>query len=259
MSDEPKVIELQSRYGKFEIILNNPNAKRLTFFMLGDRHKGFIPPAKMFSEFRKTLDEALASPEDRVVLSHPFVSVLQVDLPEGPVIVTSPAPKVEKTAEDVFRGWAQSWARFWSAKGWTSANTGKLETEYGAAYLRGVQDERERAGKPEAAATCLGNPDSQGSAPAGLVARNLAPEEEATTPRWYWYSVGGKRVPIPPEALKIEEEYDHPMSVFTVDLTRVPVDSPFHLGMLGTEAYRKAFEEGQVYLLDLHRVFLHAS
>jgi hypothetical protein len=87
-----KVIELQAQHGKFELVLDNPNAKRLTIFMLGDRKRAFIPPSKWFQDFRQMLTEALTSPENRVMVTHPMVSVLQVDLPAGPVVVTSPFP-----------------------------------------------------------------------------------------------------------------------------------------------------------------------
>jgi hypothetical protein len=92
----PKVIELQAQNGRFELVLDNPHAKRLTMFQLGDRKMGFMPPPKMTKDFRALLEQAMASEHLSVVMtvSHPFVSVLQVDLPEGPVVVTSPAPTI---------------------------------------------------------------------------------------------------------------------------------------------------------------------
>jgi hypothetical protein len=91
-----KVIELQAQHGKFELVLDNPNAKRLTIFMLGDRKRGFLPPQRWVDDFRQTLAKALESKEDRVIVTHPLISVLQVDLPEGPLVVSSISPELDK-------------------------------------------------------------------------------------------------------------------------------------------------------------------
>jgi len=91
---EIREIELKSQYGKWQVVLDNPNAKRLTIFMLGDRQNGWIPPLKLVHEFKEMLAEAMESDGNRVVVSaHPFISVLQVDLPEGPVAIATPYPK----------------------------------------------------------------------------------------------------------------------------------------------------------------------
>ena len=90
-------IELKSQYGQWQVVLDNPNANRLTIFMLGDRHRGWMPPPRMLDEFIEALDKALKG--DRIlVINHPFVSTLQLDLPEGPVLVTTPKPKTKVPA-----------------------------------------------------------------------------------------------------------------------------------------------------------------
>jgi hypothetical protein len=234
MPEEPlKVVELQSQYGRFEIVLDNPHAKRLTILMLGDRHKGFIPPPKMFTEFQEKLDAALAEPGDRVVLSHPFVSALQVDLPEGPVVVTSPAPK-----------------------------------RVPAEVVHPVESETYRVGEDDGCIVVSSGESDR--APQVWLSRAMVswlyarqappvPGPNRLVNRDYWYLVEGKRIPIPAEGLRIVEAYDTPVSVFTVTPRRMPADSPFHRGMCGVEAYREALARDQVYVLDVNYIYLHGA
>lgn len=94
--------EIKNSYGQWEVILNNPNAKRLTFLMVGDRQRGFIPSAKMFNEAAEKIDAALTSnSKGPILITHPFISVMQVDLPEGPVLVTTPKPKDAAVPETI--------------------------------------------------------------------------------------------------------------------------------------------------------------
>jgi len=93
---EIREIELKSQYGKWHVVLDNPNAKRLTIFMLGDRHKGFIPPQKWIEEFNLLLRNAMEGKDNVIVATHPFISCLQVDLPEGPVAITTPDLDLKK-------------------------------------------------------------------------------------------------------------------------------------------------------------------
>ena len=63
----------------------------ITFFMLGDRAKGFIPSKQMFDEFRKQLAEVMdpGHKDPRILITHNFVSVMQVTIPQGAVAVGS--------------------------------------------------------------------------------------------------------------------------------------------------------------------------
>ena len=278
-ADKPRIVELQSQYGKFEVILNNPHAKRLTIIMLGDRHKGFIPPPRMFDEFREKLEAAMAEPGDRVVLSHPFVSALQIDLPEGPVVVTSPASK--ELAPGVV--------------------TEVVHPVPGETYRVGEDDQcfvvssgdSERAPKvwlslamvqwlffrkPPAGAVV---PPNQ-MIPHGSNGQSVpdpATKEAILTPspvqeylakkdssvvmsrptRDYWYLIEGKRVPIPREGLHVIEAYDTPVSVFQVTPRRMPADSPFHRGMSASHEYQEALAKDHAFILDVSRIYLHGA
>jgi hypothetical protein len=68
-------------------LLESNEARRMTFFLLGDREKGFVPNAEMFKKFQQQLHAALQSEDHPIIVSHPFVRVLQVDIPKGACVV----------------------------------------------------------------------------------------------------------------------------------------------------------------------------
>ena len=62
--------------------LKIPKGKRVTFFLLGSVERGFIPPRKMLMEFSDNLKKALNSLDHPIIITHPFLTVMQVDLPK---------------------------------------------------------------------------------------------------------------------------------------------------------------------------------
>jgi hypothetical protein len=69
-------------------VLEVPEAKRLTFLLLGSAEKGWMPAAKMVAQFMETVKAGLERPDGIIVSGMPFVSVLQIDIPKGQLVIT---------------------------------------------------------------------------------------------------------------------------------------------------------------------------
>ena len=68
-------------------------AKKLVIFKLGSVERGFIPPRRWYQDFSKLIEKAIQ--DDAVtsfIVSHPFVTVVTVDVPEGARVVTPDEP-----------------------------------------------------------------------------------------------------------------------------------------------------------------------
>lgn len=72
-----------------EQTVDNPEDTLLTVFMLGDRKKGYIVSDQMRQDFAQSLQEALNSPNPKFVITHPFVSVIQIMMPKGQILITN--------------------------------------------------------------------------------------------------------------------------------------------------------------------------
>ena len=57
---------------------------KLILFKLGSEDKGFIPSRKMFKEFRRMIYDCIEKKKDiSLLLSHPFVTIKEVEIPSG--------------------------------------------------------------------------------------------------------------------------------------------------------------------------------
>ena len=70
-----------------EIIMESDQERVITFFLLGDREKGWVPPRKYVEAFRRKLARALKSKEDTIVIHDNFLRVIQVKVSKGKICV----------------------------------------------------------------------------------------------------------------------------------------------------------------------------